>query len=1011
MRLLHRKQATLIAIDVERPDVFQEFPDLPFNPGCGFKFGFKEGSPREKIRIEIQVAGSARWRVLKVIRLADLEVDFKPVYQLQFDQIFVNKKLHLQLLRGWIIPWGDFEITGLKAMVDDNELVIIEPLKRADVADRFGDNEKFLHSGFEIELPDLDAELFIRFYCEINHKHKVLCWQGHVNHVTRKYLDYPLGIHRGNDGSNYDMTHNIDVCFHDLANRYKKKLIGWIFDTDDAKRVNGIRIRYRNRIIEAKYPISRHDVAKIFHEVPHSTESGFEIEIPRLIGDPFLGFDYKSKNNKWIEFNIKTLDEIDSLDYLDQKVPSKKSGVKYRIDLAQVGRAYGYQYLLIGWCFREDDELVTEIRLKVDEDLFDAVMQKKRPDVKQAYSDTHKTAERSGYEIPVFNIKKEDTLRLEYKVEGSDWILFAEEEFKSLRLTHYLPFHNRRYNYELWRRNYGTLLNYTGNKAKNKINGLGETPLISILLPTYNTDPKFLEKAVSSLMNQRYENWELCIADDASTDESTLSALTKLSKRDSRIKIVFRKSNGHISLATNSGFELATGSWITFLDHDDELHPDALLRVVETINSDSGIRLIYTDEDKIKPGGAYADPFFKTDFDSYLLEGQNYLCHLMVVDRELYSETGGMRHGYEGSQDWDFALRATGKLQNDQIRHIPYVLYHWREIEGSTALSLDQKNYVRDSSKKALEDYMEKHGINGELVPAPHGHWNIFRRIEGKEPKVSILISSKNQSKLLSTCIESIQQFTFYRDYEIVIIDNQSDEPEALQYLENIRSDGVRVISYDKSFNFSAMNNLGARKAKGDVLVFLNNDITVHSPYWLHDMVALATKEDVGAVGAFLLYPEDCFQHAGIILGIGGKAGHAFRYFPSGSTGQRNRINLIHQVAAVTGACIAIDRRRFLKVGGFDQKHLKINHNDVDLCLKLREQGYVNLMAPRAVLYHHESASRGLVPEGKTYTYEMIFSVDKWKEYFERDKFYNPNLSKKFEDYSYNFPPAIGKYK
>ena len=207
-----------------------------------------------------------------------------------------------------------------------------------------------------------------------------------------------------------------------------------------------------------------------------------------------MGFDYKSKNNKWIEFNIKTLDEIDSLDYLDQKVPSKKSGVKYRIDLALVGRAYGYQYLLIGWCFREDDELVTEIRLKVDEDLFDAVMQKKRPDVKQAYSDTHKTAERSGYEIPVFNIKKEDTLRLEYRVEGSDWILFAEEEFKSLRLTYHLPFHNRRFNYELWRRKYSTLLNYTGNKAKNKINGLGETPLISILLPTYNTDPRFLKK-------------------------------------------------------------------------------------------------------------------------------------------------------------------------------------------------------------------------------------------------------------------------------------------------------------------------------------------------------------------------------------------------------------------------------------------------------------------------------------------------------------------------------------
>ncbi|MDB4385144.1 glycosyltransferase family 2 protein, partial [Opitutaceae bacterium] len=574
-----------------------------------------------------------------------------------------------------------------------------------------------------------------------------------------------------------------------------------------------------------------------------------------------------------------------------------------------------------------------------------------------------------------------------------------------------------RHNYREWVQKYDTLKLADTINHRARIEEMMETdrPLISILMPVFNAPEPWLIKAIESVRDQYYPNWELCIANDASTEPHVARVLAEYSQRDNRIKIVTRTENGHISAASNSALDIATGDFCGLLDHDDELAPHALAEVIYALEGNSDLAFIYSDEDKIDEAGYRSDPYFKPDWNQDLLLGQNYTCHFSVFRTSLLKEIKGFRVGLEGSQDWDLTLRATAKIDDRQIHHIAKVLYHWRAIPGSTALVIDQKDdYPFIAAKKALADHLAEQNIEGKLLPVEGRHWRIQYPLPADAPKVSIIIPTHNGYELLKTCLDSVRSLTDYPNYEIIVVDHQSDDPTCLKYFTELEAEGVKVIKFQGEFNFSAINNYAARHADGSILAFLNNDLEAIQSDWLTEMVSQAVRPEIGAVGALLHFPDDTVQHAGVILGIGGLngspsvAGHAFKDVPRDSEGQRNRLRLVQNFSAVTAACLVIRRETFAKVGGFDEAKLAVAFNDIDFCLRVLKAGYRNLWTPFAELYHHESASRGIEDSPdklERFAAEITTMRGRWAAILDRDPAYNPNLTAEFEDFSLAVPP------
>lgn len=531
---------------------------------------------------------------------------------------------------------------------------------------------------------------------------------------------------------------------------------------------------------------------------------------------------------------------------------------------------------------------------------------------------------------------------------------------------------------------------------------LAYQPLISIVVPVYNTPETYLREAIDSVMGQVYSNWELCLADDASTEPYIRTILEEYAKKDRRIKVVFREENGHISKTSNSALELATGEFVALLDHDDVLRPEALYEVVFLLNRHPEADMIYSDEDKIDEVGNRRDPFFKPDWspDSFLT--RMYTCHLGVYRRSIINEIGGFRAGYEGSQDYDFVLRFTEKT--DRIFHIPKILYHWRIHQQSAASGTEAKPYAYEAAKKALSDALERRGEPGSVKDAAYlGHYNIRYEIHGS-PKVSIIIPTRDLGKILNQCLESIFNKSTYPNYEVILIDNGSTEEETKDVISYwLKQESARFYCHrlDIPFNFSKLNNHGASHASGEFLLFLNNDTEVITPDWIEAMLEQAQRKSIGAVGAFLLYPDDTIQHAGVVVGLGALAGHVFNATPSDSPGYFGQLLTINNYSAVTAACLMCRREVFEAVNGFNED-LAVALNDIDLCLKIMEKGYRNLTTPNAKLYHHESKSRGYEdsPEKQArFQAECDYMKQRWSEIYQNDPYYNPNLSRQHGDY------------
>ncbi|MGN0256313.1 MAG: glycosyltransferase family 2 protein [Chordicoccus sp.] len=527
-------------------------------------------------------------------------------------------------------------------------------------------------------------------------------------------------------------------------------------------------------------------------------------------------------------------------------------------------------------------------------------------------------------------------------------------------------------------------------------------PLFSVVVPLYRTPEKYLRELADSFIGQSYANWELILSDGSGPDSPLTELLDELEAKDPRIRSVRNGRQLHISENTNEAIRAAKGDFIVFCDHDDLVTSDALFENAKAINAHPDVCMLYSDEDKISDDHIYSEPHFKPDFNYDLLMTNNYICHLNVVRRSLIDEAGMLDSRYNGAQDYDFVLRCIEKT--DRIVHIPKVLYHWRISENSTAMNQDSKRYAFDAGRRAVQAHWDRVGIpamteDGERLGLYRTHF-----LWKEKPLVSILIPNKDHRADLEKCIRSIEEKSAYRNFEIIVIENNSDEHATFAYYDELKKqyDNVRIITYEGGFNYSAINNFGVREAKGEYLLFLNNDTEMIDGSCLDEMLGFALRPDVGAVGARLFYDDDTVQHAGVIVGLGGIAGHAFSRAPRESTGYMNRMITAMDMSAVTAACMMVRRSVFEETGGFSEE-LAVAFNDIDFCMKVTTAGYRIVYSPYAELYHYESKSRGFedTPEKqKRFENEVHTFEKKWPDILKNgDPCYNPNMTLRHAGY------------
>lgn len=527
-------------------------------------------------------------------------------------------------------------------------------------------------------------------------------------------------------------------------------------------------------------------------------------------------------------------------------------------------------------------------------------------------------------------------------------------------------------------------------------------PKISILVPVYNTPETFLRQMIESVQKQTYGNWELCIANANPANEQVKVILKEYTANDAKVKVTDVPENEGIAQNTNKALEIADGTFIGLLDHDDVLAENALYEVVKELNKAVDTDVIYTDEDKVSTAmDEYFSPNFKPDFNLDMLRSNNYFCHFFVAKKELIETVGGFRGEYNGAQDYDLFLRCIEKAE--RIAHIPKILYHWRVHQESTADNPLSKMYAYDAGQKAIEQHLKRCGVTAEVSKTENlGFYRVKYQQEGS-PLVSILIPNKDQKDTLDQCLKSIEARTDYENYEIIIIENNSTEQETFEYYKQIKNPKIRVIEWKDEFNYSAINNFGVRHAKGEYLLFLNNDIEVINSDWLGEMLSNCQREEVGAVGAKLYYPDNTVQHAGVIVGIGGVAGSVFVGLKRGYTGYMHRASIQQNLSAVTAACMMVKKSVFEEVGGFEEE-LKVAFNDIDFCLKIREKGHLIVYDPYVELYHYESKTRGAedtTEKIRRFQSEIEYMRSHWSSILKNgDPAYNPNLSLKKWDYS-----------
>lgn len=776
------------------------------------------------------------------------------------------------------------------------------------------------------------------------------------------------------------------------------------------KQIRAIRARIGRRKFLGNYGIERRDVGAASERV------GFAIAVPLPRGKSHVTIEVQESDGVWRAISSRAVFGVpngDSVAPIDPKYfihnPGANPRIEFWLDRPLVWPKKACQLKVTGWCFAISGDEITEVRARVRKNFFPARFGTPRPDIGLEY-DNRPGALRSGFSLQAVIPPGRSEFIMEARSGNGPWETFFIHPVRGAIFRE--PWDGDAGDYARWIRCYDQLQREDVKRLREQIAQFHYSPLISVLLPVYNSNLQWLRRAILSVQKQLYPRWELCIVDDASTDRKIWPFLQRRARQDRRIKLMRRTENGHISAASNDALRLATGDFVALLDHDDELAPTALYFVALTLNKNRDLQLLYSDEDKLEEHNRRSEPYFKSDWNPELFLAQNFVSHLSVYRTDLIHRIGGFRIGFEGSQDYDLALRCTEQIRPEEIEHLPWVLYHWRAGDQSTASNPTAKPYAQEAARRAVQEHLKRTGVAGTVVPSHGVYLQTKYAVPNKRPMVSIIIPTRDQASPLKKCVDSIFEKTDYAEYELIVLDNESYDSEALEFLADLKKrDGVRVERIDDAFNYSRLNNRGVELSRGSFVALLNNDVEVLHAGWLTEMVSRAMQPKVAMVGARLWYPNGTIQHGGVILGAGGIASHAHAGLRRDEPGYFARAHLAQDVSAVTTACALVKREMYLQVGGFDE-NLAVTFNDVDLCLRLREAGYRILWTPYAELIHHESASRGFDNSAQKqvrFLAEVEYMKTKWGDILQRDPFYNPNLSLDEDLFTLAFPPRTTK--
>ncbi len=787
------------------------------------------------------------------------------------------------------------------------------------------------------------------------------------------------------DEERYDDRHGHILSLDGWYIHPEKKECGFVLLGDGYEKIDLPEIEHRERP----------DVLTALNTDCGEVLPGFTVHIPEVLklmekfGDLELFLTEGDNRISIWSINAEDLHEL-----------VKESLVEFHLDRIEV--LYGTMLEIQGWAVDQRGSVEVTVH-KEDTSLLDCrITRGRRPDVveRRSLDDVYRSQEigfRISAALPEIPGKKiilhfcgdsvtktydidVETLRKEQKPKGFFHRLFHKEPEKTD-------------DYEQW------ILKHRPDKKtlrKQKKTVFQKKPLISIVVPLYQTPEPYLRELIDSVKAQSYENWQLCLA-DGSPDDRLKGFLDRNYGKENRI--VYRKleQNGGISVNTNEAVMLATGEYLMLCDHDDTLEPDALYEITKAINEKDAPDVLYTDEDKVSMDGKhYFDPNFKPDYNLFRLRENNYICHIFVVKKALTDRVGLLRTEFDGAQDYDFIFRCCEEA--DKVVHIPKVLYHWRCHMDSTAADPESKAYAYQAGRRAIKEHYQRMGIDAsvEMTERP-GWYRSYVKIQDN-PKISIIIPNKDHIEDLELCLFSLTKRSTYKNYEILIVENNSEKPETFEYYKKLpdRYPKVKVLTWEKEFNYSAINNFAAKQAEGVYLLFLNNDVEILTPQWMEEMLQICQQKDVAITGAKLYYPDDTIQHAGVVLGLGGIAGHIMCKASREDPGYFGRTVTVQEISAVTAACMMIRTEDFWNAGGFDET-FQVAFNDIDLCMKVRAAGKKIVFTPYAELYHYESKSRGLedTPEKQfRFDKEVKAFEAKWSEQLAKgDPYYSPNLS------------------
>ena len=789
-------------------------------------------------------------------------------------------------------------------------------------------------------------------------------------------------------------------------------ITGWCVSRS-GKKIRSIRVRRGLQKFLGNYGIERKDVGA------PSDQVGFAIAVPLPRGKSHVMIEVQESDGGWRAISRRTVFGVskgESVPPIDPKYfipnPGANPRIEFWLDRPLVWPKKARHFKVSGWCLAISGDEITEVRARVRNNIFPARFSKVRPDIGLRY-DNRAGALRSGFTLDAIIPPGRSEFIIEARSSNGPWETFFVHPVRGAIFRDRSDADGETAgNYARWIRCYDHLQRDDLECIRKQIAQFHYSPLISILLPVYNSNLKWLRRAILSVQKQSYPRWELCIVDDASTDRKIWPFLQRCARRDQRIKVIRRTENGHISAASNDALHLATGDYVALLDHDDELAPTALYFVALALNKNRDLQLLYSDEDKLDERNQRSEPYFKSDWNPDLFLAQNFVSHLAVYRTDLIQRVGGFRIGFEGSQDYDLALRCIEQIGPEKIEHLPRVLYHWRAGDQSTASDATAKPYAQEAARRAVQEHLERTEVAGTVVPSHDIYLQTRYALPNERPKVSIVIPTRDQASSLKKCVDSIFEKTDYPAYELIVLDNESYDSQALEFLAELKKrDVVQVERIDDAFNYSRLNNRGVELSSGTFVALLNNDVEVLNADWLTEMVSRAMQPKVAMVGARLWYPNGTLQHGGVILAAGGIAGHAHAGLRRGDAGYFARAHLAQDVSAVTTACALVKREVYLKLGGLDE-NLAVTFNDVDFCLRLREAGYRIVWTPYAELIHHESASRGFdnsAPKQVRFLAEVDYMKSKWGDILQRDPFYNPNLSLDENLFTLAFPPRTAK--